>query len=88
MKLVQIIFHVGYRVRGVASVLFHHIEVDECADASESMFERNCLCASWLVKSHGENFQNTVFRIPHLFPLPLCNLAVGFFGDQESRIWR
>jgi len=29
MKLVQIIFHVGYGVRGVASVLCHHIEVDE-----------------------------------------------------------
>jgi len=86
-KLVQIIFHVGYGVRGVASVLCHHIEVDECPDASESMFERNCLCASWLAKSHGENSQNTALQIPHLFPVPLCNLAVGLFGDQESRVW-
>ena len=46
MKLVQIIFHVGYGIRRVASVLCHHIEVDECPDASESTFERNCLCAS------------------------------------------
>ena len=88
MKLVQIIFHVCYGVRRVASVLCHHIEVDKCPDASESTFERNCLCASWLAKSHGENSQNTAPQIPHLFPLPLCNLAVGLFGDQESRVWR
>jgi len=88
MKQVQIIFHIGYGVWGVASVLCHHIEVDECPDASESTFERNCLCASWLAKSHGENSQNTVPQIPHLFPMPLCNLAVGHCGNQESRVWR
>ena len=87
MKLVQIIFHVGYGVWGVASVLCHHIEVDKCPDASASMFDRNCLCASWLAKSDGENSQNTAPQVPHLFPLPLCNLAVGLFGDQESRVW-
>jgi len=88
MKLVRISFRIGYGVSGVASVLCHHIEVDECPDGSESTFERNCLCASWLAKGHGENSQNTVPQIPHLFPLPLCNLAVGLFGDQESGVWR
>jgi len=38
MKQVQIIFHVGYAVRGVASVSRHHIEVDTCPDASKSQF--------------------------------------------------
>jgi len=81
MKLVEIICHVGYGVWGVASVLCHHIEVDERPDASESTFERYCLRTSWLAKSHGENSQNTTPQIPHLFPLPLRNLAVGLFGD-------
>jgi len=88
MKLVQIIFHVGYGVRGVASVLCHHIEINHCPDVFESTFERNCLCASWLAKSHNKNSQNTAPQIPPLFPLPLSNLAVGLFGDQESRVWR
>jgi len=41
VKWVQIIFHINYGVRCVASVLCHHTEVDECSDASESMFERH-----------------------------------------------
>ena len=88
MKLVQIIFHVGYGVRRVASVLRHHIEVHQCPDASESTFERDYSCPSRLAECHGENSQNTVPQIPHLFPLPLRNFTVGFFGDQESRVWR
>ena len=40
VKLVQIMFHISYGVRRVASVLCHHTEVDERYDASESMFER------------------------------------------------
>jgi len=79
MKLVQIIFHICYRVRRVTSVLCHHIEVDMCPDASNSTFERNCLRTSWLAKSHGENSQNTAPLISHLYPLPLRNLAVGVF---------
>jgi len=81
MKLVQIIFHVAYGVWGVASVLCHHIEVDERPDASESTFERYCLRTSWQGKSHCENSQNTTPKIPHLFPSPLRNLAAGVFGD-------
>ena len=83
VKLVQIIFHVGYGVWSMASVLWHHIEVDERAEASESTFERYCLGTSWLAKSHGENSQNTMLQTPHLFPLPLCNLAVGLFGTKN-----
>ena len=40
MEPVQILFHIGYSVRCVASVLCHHIEVNECPDASDSTFER------------------------------------------------
>jgi len=40
VKLVQIMFHISHGDRRVASVLCHHTEVDECSDASESMFER------------------------------------------------
>ena len=40
VKLVQIMFHISYGVRRVASVLCHHTEVDEHSDASESLFER------------------------------------------------
>jgi len=83
MELVQILFHIGYGVRCVASVLCHYIEVNERPDAFESTFEMYCLRTSWLVKSHGENSQNTTPQIPHLFSLPLRNLAVGFFGDKE-----
>jgi len=43
VKLVQIMFHISYGVRRVASVLCHHTGVDEGSDASESMFERNHL---------------------------------------------
>jgi len=81
MELVQILFHIGYGVRCVASILCHHIEVNERPDASESKFERYCLGTSWLAKGHGVNSQNTQPQIPHLFPLPLRNLAVGLFGD-------
>jgi len=88
MELVQILFHIGYGVRCVASVLCHHIEVNERPDASERTFERYCLRPSWLAKSHGENSQNTTPQIPYLFPLPLRNLAVGFFGNYESWVWR
>ena len=88
MKLVQIIFHVGYGVRRVGSVLRHHIEVDQCSDALESTFERDYLCTSRLAGCHGQNSQNTAHQIPHLFPLPLRNFTVGFLGDQESRVWR
>ena len=84
MKLVQIIFHIGSGVRRVASVLRHHIEVDQCPDASESTFERDYLCTSRLVECQGENSQNTAHQILHLFPLPLRCLTVGFFRHQES----
>ena len=40
VKLVEIIFHISYGVRRVASVLRLHTEVDERPDASENMFER------------------------------------------------
>src|ERR1700743_2756910 len=40
VKLVEIIFHISYGVRRVASVMRHHTQVDERPDASESMFER------------------------------------------------
>ena len=40
VKLVQMMFHISYGVRRVASVLCHHTEVDKRSDASESMFER------------------------------------------------
>jgi len=40
LKLVQIMFHITYGVRHMASVLCHHTKLDECSDASESMFER------------------------------------------------
>ena len=73
MEPVQILFHIGYGVRCVASVLCHHTEVNEGSDASESTFERYCLRTSWLAKSHGENSQNTTPQISHLFPLPLRN---------------
>jgi len=59
MELVQIRFHIGYGVGCVASVLCHHIEVNERPDASESTFERHCLRTSWLAKSDGENSQNS-----------------------------
>jgi len=39
VKLVQIRFHISYGVRRVASVLYHHTEVDERSEASESMFK-------------------------------------------------
>jgi len=81
MELVQTPFHIGYGVSCVASVLCHHIEVNERSDASESTFERYCLRTSWLAKSHGENTLNKTPQIPDSFPLPLRNLAVGFFGD-------
>ena len=81
MEQVQILFHIGYGVRCVASVLCHHIEVNERPDGCESMCERNWVRTSWLAKSQGENSQNSTPQIPHLFPLPLRNLAVGIFGD-------
>ena len=81
MELVQILLQIGYGVRCVASVLCHHIEVNERPDESESTFEWYCLRTSWLAKRYGENSQNTTHQIPHLFLLPLRNLAVGFFGD-------
>jgi len=40
VKLVQIMFHISYGVRHVASVLCHHTEIDEPTDASVTMFER------------------------------------------------
>jgi len=82
------IFHIGYGVRRVASVLRHHIEVDQCPHASETTFERDHLCTSRLAECHGENSQNTAPQIPPLFPLPLPNFTVGFFGNQESRVCR
>jgi len=88
MKLLQIIFHVGYGVRGVASVLGYHIEVDGCPDASKTTFERNCLRPSSLAQRHRQNSQSTAPQIPHLFPLPWCKLAVGLFGDHQSGVWR
>ena len=87
MKLGQIILRVGYGVRRVASVLRHHVEVDQCREASESTFERDYLCTSRLAECYGENSQNTALLIPHLFPMPLPNFRVGFFGHQESRVW-
>ena len=44
VKLIQIMFHISFGVRRVASVVCHHTEVDERCDASESMFERYHLC--------------------------------------------
>ena len=32
VKLVKIFLHRGYRLGGVASVMCHHIEVDQCPD--------------------------------------------------------
>src|ERR1700760_1540464 len=43
VQLLEIIFHISYCVRRLASVLRHHTEVDECHDTSESMFERHPL---------------------------------------------
>jgi len=40
VKLVGIIFHIGYGIRRMASGLRYHTEGDERSDASESMFER------------------------------------------------
>ena len=40
VKLVQIMFHISYGVRRVASVLCHHTEVDERSDVSRSRFAR------------------------------------------------
>ena len=59
VKLVQIMLHISYGVRGVAPVLCHHTEVDERSDASESMFERYHLSTLWLTQCHRENSQNT-----------------------------
>jgi len=72
----------------MALVLRHQIEVDQCPDVCESTFERDYLCTCRLAECHGENSQNTAPEIAHLFPLPLRNFTVGFFGDQESRVWR
>jgi len=88
MKLVQIIFDVGYGIRGVASVLRHHIEVDQCLDEFESVIESDYWGPSGLAEGHGQNSKNTAPQIPHLFPLPLCNFTIGLFADQEPRVWR
>ena len=88
VKSVQIIFHISYGVRRVASVLCHHSEVNEHSGASESMFERYYLWSLWLAQCHREISQNTVLQILHLLPLPLRNLAGGFFGYQKSRVRR
>jgi len=88
VKLVKIMFHISYGVRRLASVLCHHTEVDERSDASECMFERYHLLTLWLTQCHCENSQNTAPQIPHLLPLPLRNLAVGFFGYQKPRVRR
>jgi len=40
VKLVKMMFHISYCIRGVASVLCHHTEVDERSDASATRFER------------------------------------------------
>jgi len=39
-KLVEIMFHISYAVRHVASLLCLHSEVDERSAASECMFQR------------------------------------------------
>ena len=80
VKLVEIIFHISHGVRHVASVLRYHTEVDERPDGSESMFERHQLGTLWLAQCHHQKSRNTTPQIPHLLPLLLRNLAVGFFG--------
>jgi len=88
LKLVQIMFNKSYGVRRVASILCHYTEVDEHCNASESMFERYPLYTLWLTQCHLESSQNAAPQIPHLFPLPLGNRAVGFCGDQKRRVRR
>src|SRR5207302_7409531 len=40
VKMVQILFHISQSLRCLASVLCHHIEVDQRPDIAESTFEQ------------------------------------------------
>ena len=88
VKLVAIFLHIGYLLGGVASVLRHHIAVDQCPDTVLSMFERYYLPAVGLAQCYGENPQNTPPKVPHLVSLPLRDLAIGLFGHKKPSLWR
>jgi len=86
VKLVETMFHISYGVICVASVLCYHTELNARSHASESMFITYEFGTMWLTQCHRENTLNTPPQIPHLFPLPLQNLAVSFFGYQSTRV--
>ena len=50
VKLVKILVHIVNRLGGMASVLRHHIEVNQCPDTVQTTFERNYLPAVALAK--------------------------------------
>ena len=70
----------------MASVLRHHVEIDQGPDASESTLEWYKLGTPRLTQLHSQKAQNTSPKILHLFLLPLRNLMVGFFRYKESRV--
>jgi len=55
VKCVPIVFHIGDCFRCVASVLRHHIEIDQRPDASESTLERYQLGTRRLTQCHSQN---------------------------------
>ena len=79
----QIILHIGHRPISMTTVLCNQIGVAKGPDSLESTLEAYHLCAIWLLQCHGKNTQKAMPQIPHLFPLPMRNLPVGFFGHKE-----
>jgi len=80
---VEIFLHIGFCLRGVPSVLCHQIDVDQCPDTVESIFEKYYFPAVGLAWCSGDNPKNILLQVPQLLPLPLSALAIGLLGTKS-----
>ena len=86
LELSGIFFHIGYSLPFVTSVLSHPGAVKQSPDTGEHASEGLYLHPSRLWQPDSELSHQTTPESPYLFSLPLRNLPVGLFGDQESRV--